>query len=66
MEWSLRIVAITVSVISGTVVYSELHLPNPRPLAILTAVVFGAWFGFLGIRGRAPYFRKFPGDKPRH
>jgi hypothetical protein len=65
MEWPLRIVAFTLSVISGTVIYSEMRLPDPRWLAILTALVFGLWFGFLGIMGRSPYFRKFPGDKTR-
>ena len=59
LEWPLRVVAVTLSFISGTVIYSEIHLPDPKWLLIFSAVLFGLWFGFLGIMGRRPEFRKF-------
>ena len=59
LEWPLRIVAVVVSFISGTIVYSEIRLPDPKWMLILAAILFGSWFGFLGIIGRRPEIRKF-------
>lgn len=60
LEWPLRIVAVILSFISGTVIYSETHLPEPKWLLVLSAILFGFWFGYLGIVGRRPEIRKFP------
>ena len=59
LEWPLRIVAVILSFISGTVIYSEIQLPDRKWMLILSALLFGLWFGYLGIIGRRPEFRKF-------
>ena len=52
LEWPLRVVAVVLAIISGTEIYSELCLPQPHWLVIIAALLFGFWFGYLGIRGR--------------
>jgi hypothetical protein len=52
LEWPLRIVAVVLAIISGTEIYSEVCLPQPNWLVVISAFIFGVWFGYLGIRGR--------------
>ena len=52
LEWPLRIVAGILAFLSGTAIYSELHLPHPKWQLIVAAFLFGIWFGYLGITGR--------------
>jgi len=54
IEWPLRVVAVVLAIISGTEIYSEIQLPHPKWLLMLFALVFGFWFGYLGITGRKP------------
>ena len=42
------------AVISGTEVYSELCIPHTKWSLVLAALLFGAWFGYLGVTGRRP------------
>ena len=54
IEWPLRIVAVVLAIISGTEIYSELRLPHSNWALILAALLFGLWFGYLGLTGRRP------------
>ena len=52
IEWPLRVVAVILAFLSGTAIYSEFHLPRPHWQFIIAALLFGFWFGYLGITGR--------------
>ena len=54
LEWPLRIVAVILAILSGTAIYSEFHVPNPKWQLVIAALLFGFWFGYLGIMGRRP------------
>lgn len=54
IEWPLRIVAVVLAIISATEIYSELSLPNSNWALIMAALLFGFWFGYLGVTGRRP------------
>ena len=54
LEWPLRVVAVTLAIVSGTEIYSEVCLPHPKWALVLAALLFGYWFGYLGIMGRHP------------